>query len=94
MSLAVAVGRPLATSPGVPPERVAALRKAFQDTLKDPEFIAEAVKTNSEIRPVPGEELAKHIEKLIGAPQAVKDRMKIVLEPKTSDTQEIKPEKK
>ena len=94
MSLAVAVGRPLTTSPGVPPERVAALRKAFHDTLKDPEFIAEAAKTNSEIRPGPGETLAKHIEALIGAPQHVKDRMKVVLEPKLSDTQEIKPEKK
>ncbi len=94
MSLAVAVGRPLATSPGVPQERVAALRKAFHDTLKDPEFIAEAEKTNSEIRPVSGEELARHISTLISAPQHVKDRMKIVLEPKISDTQEIKPEKK
>lgn len=94
MSLAVAVGRPLATSPGVPPERVAALRKAFQDTLKDPEFIAEAAKTNSEIRPVPGEELAKNINALIAAPQAVKDKMKIVLEPKRADTQDIAPAKK
>lgn len=93
MSLAVAVGRPLATSPGVPPDRVAALRKAFQDTISDPEFIAEANKTNSEIRPVSGEELANHIEALIGAPQRVKDRMKIVLEPKTSDTQEFRPTK-
>ena len=94
MSLAVAVGRPLATSPGVPPERVAALRKAFHDTIRDPEFIAEAEKTNSEIRPVAGDVLAKQIDALISAPQNVKDRMKIVLEPKSSDTQEIKPEKK
>lgn len=94
MSLAVAVGRPLATSPGVPPERVAALRKAFQDTIRDPEFIAEAEKTNSEIRPVAGEVLSKQIHALISAPQNVKDRMKIVLEPKSSDTQEIVPEKK
>ncbi len=90
MSLAVAVGRPLATSPGVPAERVAALRKAFWDTIKDPEFIAEANKTNSEIRPVAGEELAKHIATLIGAPQRVKDRMKVVLEPRSSDTQSAK----
>ncbi len=94
MSLAVAVGRPLATSPGVPPERVAALRKAFQDTLTDPEFVAEAAKTNSEIRPVSGEELGNQISRLIGSPQSVKDKMKIVLEPKSGDLQEIVPEKK
>ncbi len=94
MSLAVAVGRPLATSPGVPPERVAALRKAFQDTLNDPEFVAEAAKTNSEIRPVSGQELGAQISRLIGAPQSVKDRMKIVLEPKSADLQDIAPEKK
>ncbi len=42
MSKAVAVGRPIATTPGVPAERVAALRRAFDLTLKDPEFIGEA----------------------------------------------------
>ncbi len=40
MSKAVSVGRPIATTPGVPAERVAALRNAFDDTLKDPAFIA------------------------------------------------------
>jgi len=85
MSLAVAVGRPLATSPDVPADRVAALRQAFRDTLKDPEFVVEAARTNSDIRPVEGDILAQQIGKLIGAPQDVKDRMKIVLEPKRSD---------
>ena len=42
MSLAVAIGRPIATTPGVPAERVAALRKAFDETLRDPAFIADA----------------------------------------------------
>lgn len=95
MSLAVAVGRPVATSPGVPPERVAALRKAFQATLKDPEFIAEAAKMQAEIRPQTGEELAGIINKLISAPQTVKDRVKVALEPKASDAEtRPKPPKK
>ena len=94
MSLAVAVGRPLATSPGVPEERVAALRQAFRATLKDPDFVAEATRTNSDIRPVEGDILAQQIVKLIDAPQAVKDRMKVVLEPRRSDLEDIAAGKK
>ncbi|MGE3248548.1 MAG: hypothetical protein AB7J19_19680, partial [Beijerinckiaceae bacterium] len=81
MSEAVAVGRPVTTSPGVPAERVAALRKAFQDTIKDKEFIAEAQKMNAEIRPQTGDELAAIIKSVIDAPQDVRDRMRTVLEP-------------
>lgn len=81
MSEAVAVGRPVATSPGVPAERVAALRKAFQDTLKDPAFQAEAKKMNAEIRPQTGPELKTIIDSVIKAPRDVRDRMREVLKP-------------
>jgi tripartite-type tricarboxylate transporter receptor subunit TctC len=53
---------PFALPPGVPAERVAALRKAFDDTLKDPEFLAEAEKLNMEITPVSGERIQALIE--------------------------------
>ncbi len=89
MSRAVTVGRPLATTPGVPAERVAALRKAFHDTLRDPEFIADAKRQNAEIRPMSGDKLAELYRDLIGAPQDVKDRVKVALEPRKKDTQEI-----
>jgi tripartite-type tricarboxylate transporter receptor subunit TctC len=55
---------PFALPPGVPAERVAALRKAFDDTLKDPEFLAEAEKLNMEITPVSGERIQSLIEEL------------------------------
>lgn len=42
-------GRPFAGPPGVPPARLAALRKAFADTLSDSEFLAEAAKAKLEI---------------------------------------------
>jgi hypothetical protein len=48
---------PFAVPPGVPAERVAALRKAFDETLKDPEFLAEAEKLTLEITPVSGERI-------------------------------------
>jgi hypothetical protein len=91
MSKAITVGRPVATTPGVPADRVAALRKAFMDTLKDPEFIAEAKQQNAEVRPMTGEVLEATIRELIEAPQAVRDRVKIALQPKASDTLESAP---
>ena len=48
------LGRPFAAPPGLPDDRRAALRKAFDDTMKDPEFLAEAKLLNLEIEPVTG----------------------------------------
>lgn len=45
------LGRPFAAPPGVPPARLAALRKAFDDTMKDPAFVAEATKLGMTIEP-------------------------------------------
>lgn len=81
MSNAVAVGRSVATSPGVPADRVEILRKAFLDTIKDPAFIAEAKKTNSVIRASDGPTTAAVINKVINAPKDVRDRMAEVLKP-------------
>jgi tripartite-type tricarboxylate transporter receptor subunit TctC len=55
---------PFTLPPGVPAERVAALRKAFDDTMKDPDFLAEAEKLNMEITPVSGERIQSLIEDL------------------------------
>src|SRR5260370_41456059 len=54
MSLAVAIGRPIATTPGVPADRVAALRKAFDETLRDPALVADAVKERLRVRALRG----------------------------------------
>jgi tripartite-type tricarboxylate transporter receptor subunit TctC len=90
------VGRPLATTPGVPAERVAALRAAFAKTIRDPEFIATAKKENMEIRPQTAEVLTQVIMQLLDAPQDVRDRMKVALKPLEDQTQkiEIKKDKK
>ena len=58
----VAYTRPYALTPGTPKDRVQLLRKAFMETLKDKEFLAEAEKSKLDVDPVPGEEL----EKIIG----------------------------
>lgn len=93
MSKAVMVGRPIGTTPGVPPARVNALRRAFDATLKDPEFVAEANAQNAEIDYMSGETLAKIIDDLIGAPPAVHERVKAVLRPKESDVRKSVNEK-
>lgn len=89
MSKAVSVGRPVSTTPGVPAARVAALRKAFDLTLEDPEFKDEAARTNAEIRPMNGDVLARIIRELIEAPEAVRARVKIALEPKAEDQRNL-----
>jgi tripartite-type tricarboxylate transporter receptor subunit TctC len=51
------MGRPFAAPPDVPKDRVAALRKAFMDTMADKDFLAEAEKAKFEITPVSGEKI-------------------------------------
>src|SRR5215471_5605020 len=71
MGRASSVGRPLATTPGVPTERVAALRAAFEATMKDPDFIAAAAREHMTIRPMTGEKLAEVITSMLNAPADV-----------------------
>ena len=82
MARAATVGRPLATTPGVPGDRVAALRAAFATTIKDPEFTAEAAKEHMEIRPMTGEKLFEIIAGLLSTPRDVRERVKAALQPK------------
>jgi hypothetical protein len=65
------MGRPYLAPPGVPADRAAALRQAFMDTMKDPEFLAETEKSQLEITPVPGEEVEKLVKDLYQTPKAI-----------------------
>ena len=67
------VARPYATAPGVPADRVAALRKAFDDTMKDPAFLSDAEKTKLEVQPVSGEEVQELVTEIYqSSPDVVK----------------------
>src|SRR5262249_4580235 len=79
---AFAVARPIATTPGGPPGRLAALRHAFDETVTDPEFIEAATKIGAEIKPVHGDELQHMMHDVINAPQAIKDKVKAVMPPR------------
>jgi tripartite-type tricarboxylate transporter receptor subunit TctC len=63
--------RPLAVGPGVPAEHVAILRQAFQQTTKDPAFLADAKKMKLELAPVPGEEIQEISRQLFATPKDV-----------------------
>jgi tripartite-type tricarboxylate transporter receptor subunit TctC len=65
------VGRPFVTTPDIPAERKAALRAAFDATMKDPEFLAEAEKSDMEITPVSGATLDAFIAELYKTPKDV-----------------------
>jgi tripartite-type tricarboxylate transporter receptor subunit TctC len=67
----VAVGRPILTAPDVPAERVAALRKAFDETLADPQFLAAAKQANIYVKPMGGEELQAIVERIAAPPEAI-----------------------
>ena len=67
----IAVGSPIFTNQDVPKARVAALRKAFDTTMKDPAYLAAAKKVRLKILPTSGAELARIIDNVINAPPDV-----------------------
>ena len=65
------MGRPYLAPPGIPADRVAALRKAFMDTMADKEFLAEAEKAQLEITPVSGEAVQKLVGEVYQTPPEI-----------------------
>ena len=61
------LGHPFATPPGVPAERVEALRKAFVDMLEDQDFRKEAALNNLEIDPVSAQALSGAVNRALAA---------------------------
>ncbi len=74
------LGRPVVTTPGVPPDRVKALRDAFDATMKDPEFLAAAAQAKVEVDPVPGLTLQKWVDDILKSPPKIAQRAKELLE--------------
>ena len=65
--------RPFVTPPDVPADRLKALQDAFAATLKDPDFLAEAVRNDVEIRYTSPDRVRAALDKAFNAPEAVKD---------------------
>jgi tripartite-type tricarboxylate transporter receptor subunit TctC len=65
------VGRPFFTSPDIPAERKAALRAAFDATMKDPQFLADAAKLDLEVSPIGAATIDAFLAELYRTPQDV-----------------------
>jgi tripartite-type tricarboxylate transporter receptor subunit TctC len=68
------LGWPVMSTPGVPKDRLDALRRAFDATMKDPEFLDEAKKLGLSINPTNGEELATIAQKIMSTPRSIIDK--------------------
>jgi tripartite-type tricarboxylate transporter receptor subunit TctC len=74
-----ALGRPFMAPPGIPAERAAALRRAFDNMVKDPAFLAEAKKQRLEITPISGEVLQKLLVDVYRTPPEVVNKTRQIL---------------
>jgi tripartite-type tricarboxylate transporter receptor subunit TctC len=65
------IARPFAAPPGLPPARANTLREAFDATMKDPEFLAEAKKLDLEVRPQSGAKVEQVVTEIYHYPADV-----------------------
>jgi tripartite-type tricarboxylate transporter receptor subunit TctC len=75
-------GRPFFLPPNVPPARVDALRRAFDATMKDPAYLAEADKLKIEVEPLTGEQVATLVEQVSRTPAETVARVRAAMEHK------------
>jgi tripartite-type tricarboxylate transporter receptor subunit TctC len=75
-------GRPFFLPPNVPADRVAALRKAFDDTMKDPAFLAEAEKLKLDIDPLNGAQVSALVTRVLATPKDVVERVRNIFDNK------------
>jgi tripartite-type tricarboxylate transporter receptor subunit TctC len=71
ISRVVVVARPIVSNPGVPAERVSALRHAFDAAMADPQLLEEARRENLDIGTRSGEELARMVAEMLATPPAI-----------------------
>ncbi len=76
----IALGRPVIGPPGIPADRVAMLRAAFDKAVDDPEFLKEAALQRLSIDPMNGAEADKTINRLYQTPLAVVERLRKIVQ--------------
>ena len=79
-SAETALGKTFITTPGVPPDRLAALRKAFEETLRDPAFIEDARKVEMLARPLPWQKAKAMADELVSMSPAMIGKAKAAME--------------
>ena len=71
--------RPFSAPPGTPKERLQLLRKAFADTMKDPEFMAETKKVKLKVTYVSGEQIEQYVEDMLAITPKAKELLDFLL---------------
>ena len=69
------IGRPFVAPPDLPPDRLKMLRDAFNATMTDAEFVADAQKSKLDLEPEDGEHLATLIRRIYATPKPIVDRI-------------------
>lgn len=69
------IGRPFIAPPGLPPDRLKVLRDAFDATMTDPDFTAEATRNGLAIEEVTGEQLTTLVRKIYATPKVIIDKI-------------------
>jgi len=78
----VVIGRPFVTSPGVPADRVALLRKAFDEMLKDPAYLDDSKKAALDVTPIAGARVQNIVADLVHTPVDIVAKAKLAMEAK------------
>ena len=73
------MARPLVMGPGVPAKRVEVMRRAFDATMTDPDFIAEAAKLQIDLGPITGEDMQSMVRNVTQLDAALVKRLKGVV---------------
>ncbi len=74
-----ALGCPFLAPPGIPADRAAILRQAFDETMKDPAFLAEAMKADLEVAPIGGETLQKLVAEIYRTPKDIVEKTRAIV---------------
>ena len=80
MSSAPGLGRPYLAPPGVPADRLAILRSAFEATMKDKAFLAEAEKLQIDIDPISAADITQLVLDTVNAPAAIVAKAKAAID--------------
>ena len=75
------IGRAILAPPGIPADRAAALRHAFEQMIVDPDFIAESERHSLDADPLPADEIRKIVADDMAMPAVVVDAMRAIVEP-------------
>ena len=79
VALPIGISRAIMTPPGVPKDRIEALRRAFDATMADPDLLANTKKRNIAISPSTGEVVEARVAEMMSATPAMIKRAKFIL---------------